>query len=149
MKVGGSGCEVRARTPMLKMIGYGVVAWAVPYVTALALMGLMISDPTAFKTVMVVEGALVGTVLACQYFRTVRARFLREGILLGVVWVSTSWALDFVALVPFADLTAWRYFVEIGFRYLGIFAPTVGIGYILTQRLERTRTTAGSLPTAA
>jgi hypothetical protein len=34
-------------------------------------------------------------------------------------------------------MTARRYFVEIGFRYLGILPPTVAIGYVLRERLEQ------------
>jgi hypothetical protein len=41
------------------------------------------------------------------------------------VWIVTNWALDIIALMPFVDLTAWRYFVEIGFRYFGIFSTTI------------------------
>jgi hypothetical protein len=129
---------------MLRKVGYGVIAWAVPYVTAIPLMGLMVSDLTAFRTIMIVEGAFAGAFLACYYFRTVQTRFLREGITLGLVWIVTNWALDFIALVPFADLTAWRYFVEIGFRYLGIFSTTIAIGHILEQRLARVHTGAPS-----
>jgi uncharacterized membrane protein YpjA len=103
-------------------------------------MDLMVGDRAAFTTVMIVEGALVGTVLACEYFRTVQAAFLREGIVLGTVWVGVNWALDFAALVPFADLTVWRYFVEIGFRYFAMFASTVALGYVLASRLERATT---------
>ena len=122
---------------MVKQIGYGIVVWTVPYVTAVALMDLMVNDRTAFTTVMIVEGALVGTVLACNYFRTVQKAFLREGIALATVWLCVNWALDFAALVPFADLTIWRYFVEIGFRYFAMFAPPVALGYVLATRLER------------
>jgi hypothetical protein len=82
---------------MVKRIGYGVVVWAVPYVTAVALMDLMVSDHAAFTTVMIVEGALVGTVLACEYFRSVQTAFLREGIWLATVWIGVNWALDFAA----------------------------------------------------
>jgi hypothetical protein len=130
---------------MLRKIGYGIVVWTVPYVTALPLMGLMFSDRVAFQTIMVVEGAVVGTFLACLYFQPIHTRFLREGVVLGLTWIAISWALDFVALVPFADMTAWRYFVEIGFRYLGILAPTVAIGYVLRERLERPTMAAGAM----
>jgi len=134
---------------MLRMIGYGVVAWAVPYVTALPLMWLMFSDRMAFQTIMIVEGSLVGAFLAVQYFCTVETAFLRKGILLGAVWLGTAWALDFVALVPFADMTAWRYFVEIGFRYLGMFAPTMAIGYTLRTRQKQCAGVAGTMPEVA
>jgi hypothetical protein len=134
---------------MLKKIGFGVVAWAIPYVTSLPLLWLMFSDRNAFQTIMIVEGSLVGAFLACQYFRTVERAFLREGLLLGLVWVATSWFLDFVALVPFADITAWRYFVEIGFRYLAMFAPTVAIGYTVAERQPRRLRATDVLPKAA
>ena len=122
---------------MLRKIGYGVVVWAVPYVTALALMDLMTTDRVAFQTVMIVEGALVGSLLTWQYFRTVTAHPLREGVVLATVWLLISWTFDFVALVPFAGMSAWRYFVEIGFRYLGMFALPVTVGAVLGSRIDR------------
>jgi hypothetical protein len=122
---------------MLRRVGYGVVAWVVPYVTAVALMGLMVTDRIAFQTIMIIEGALVGCWLACRYFRQVNTGFFREGVALGATWVATNWLLDFVALLPFSELTIWRYFVEIGFRYIGMFATTVAVGYVLSDRIER------------
>jgi hypothetical protein len=122
---------------MLRRLGYGVVAWVVLYVTAVAVMGLMVTDRIAFQTVMVVEGALVGSWLAYRYFRQVNTGFLREGVVLGATWVATNWLLDFVALLPFSEMTLWRYFVEIGFRYIGMFATTVTVGCVLWDRIER------------
>ncbi len=119
---------------MLKRIGYGLILWVVPYVTAIPLMGLMKSDVTAFKTIMIVEGALLGAVLTVLYFLHVQADFLREGMMLAVVWIAVNWLLDFVALLPFSGHTVPRYFIEIGLRYLAIVAPTVAVGYVLERR---------------
>ena len=60
---------------MFRRIGYGVIVWTVCYVTAIVLMDLMVSDRPAFQTIMLLEGALVGSVLACLYFRDVNAGF--------------------------------------------------------------------------
>jgi hypothetical protein len=38
---------------------------------------------------------------------------------------------------------------EIGFRYLAMFAPTVAIGYILGERLQRRVGSEGVLPKVA
>ena len=122
---------------MFRKIGYGVVVWAVLYVTAVALMGLMVTDRIAFQTIMIIEGAIVGSWLACRYFRHVNSGFLREGVVLGATWVATNWLLDFVALLPFSEMTIWRYFVEIGFRYIGMLVTTVAVGYVLWERIER------------
>jgi hypothetical protein len=123
---------------MLKRIGFGVVLWAVPYVTAIPLLPLMQSDLIFFKTIMIVEGALLGGLLTAIYFLKVQTSYLREGILLAAIWVTLGWLLDFVALLPFTHQTVPRYFMEIGLRYLAIAAPTVTVGYVM-QRQIRTR----------
>jgi uncharacterized membrane protein YpjA len=122
---------------MLKKIGYGVVLWAVPYVTAIPLLPLMRSDLIFFKTIMIVEGTVVGALLTVLYFLKVPGNYLREGIQLAVVWIVLNWLLDFVALLPFVPLTWPRYFIEIGLRYLAIAAPTVAVGYVLQKRMTK------------
>jgi hypothetical protein len=94
----------------------------------------MKSDLILFKTIMIVEGAIVGGVLTALYFLHVKEEYLQEGITLALVWIAVSWLLDFVALLPFANLTIPRYFIEIGLRYLAIVAPTVTVGYVLQRR---------------
>ena len=83
-----------------------------------------VGHPLAFKTI--VEGALAGGLLTVLYF-------LCEGVLLANSWIAVNWLLDFMALLPFADITVPRYFLEIGLRYLAIVAPTVSVGYVLER----------------
>jgi uncharacterized membrane protein YpjA len=122
---------------MMKKLGYGLVLWVIPYVTAIPLLGLMKSDLIVFKTIMIVEGAMVGAVLTALYFIGVKKDFLYEGIVSAIVWIAVNWLLDFVALLPFTELTLPRYFLEIGLRYLAIVAPTVAVGYVLERRARR------------
>jgi uncharacterized membrane protein YpjA len=119
---------------MLKKIGYGLILWVIPYVTAIPLLPLMRSDLVFFKTIMVVESSIVGAVLAASYFQSVERNFLREGIVLAAVWIVMNWLLDFVGLLPFSDLSLGRYFIEIGLRYLAIAALAVAIGYVLQKK---------------
>jgi hypothetical protein len=118
----------------LPTTGYGVVAWAIPYITSLALLPLIRSDPALFKTIMVVEGSLVGALLAVVYFETVRHDYVREGLLLGATWIVVSWILDFAGVMPFVEMTPARYFVEIGFEYLAMLASPAAIGLVLDRR---------------
>lgn len=124
---------------MLKKIGYGLILWVIPYVTAIPLMGLMQTDLIFFKTIMIVEGALVGGILSALYFQGVRGGFLREGVITSVVWMFVNWGLDLVALLPFSGHSIPRYFIEIGARYLAIVAPLVTIGYVLEHRSQQNR----------
>lgn len=117
-----------------RRLAYGVVAWAVPYATALAILPLSRTDPALFKTIEVTVGPIVGTILAVAYFESVTHGFLREGLLLALVWIVENWLLDFVGVLPFTRLTVSRYFLEIGLVYIGMLAPTVGIGYVLERR---------------
>ncbi len=119
---------------MMKGIGYGAILWMSPYVTAIPLLSLMKTDLLLFKTIMMLEGALVGAALMVWYFLDVKGEYLREGIRLAAVWMLVGWLLDFVALIPFAELTLPRYFIEIGLRYLAIAAPTVAVGFVLERR---------------
>ena len=124
---------------MLRRVGYGVILWAVPYVTAIPLLSLRETDPIFFKTIMVVEGALVGGILSALYFQKVRGRFLHEGIITSVVWIFVNWGLDLIALLPFTGHTVQRYFIEIGALYLAMAAPLVAIGYVLEHKLQEHR----------
>lgn len=124
---------------MLKKIGYGVILWAIPYVTAIPLLPLMRSDQPFFKTIMIVEGSIVGAALAVMYFKSVEREFLREGMALAAVWIVVNWVLDFVGLLPFSDLSPVRYFVEIGLRYFAIAALVVAMGYVLDEKLTAGR----------
>ncbi len=120
---------------MLKRIGYGLILWVIPYVTAIPLLSLRDSDQLFFKTIMVVVGSLLGGVLSALYFRGVTSRFLREGLITSIVWMVVNWGLDMVALLPFTGHTIPRYAIEIGALYLAMAAPLVSIGYVLEQKL--------------
>lgn len=119
---------------MFRKIGYGLVLWVIPYVTAIPLLPLMQRDLVFFKTIMIVEGTLVGAVLTAAYFLRVERNFLREGVVLAAVWILLNWALDFAALLPFTKMPLDRYFIEIGARYLAMAAPTVVAGFLLERR---------------
>ncbi len=122
---------------MLKKIGFGIILWAIPYATAIPLLGLNQSDQLFFKTIMIVEGSIVGAVLAAVYFVRVRRDFLREGLVLGAVWIVVNWILDYAGLIVLTGMPLGRYFAEIGLRYIAMAAPTVAIGYVLERRLAQ------------
>ena len=121
---------------MLKKIGYGLIVWVIPYVSAIPLLGLMETDPIFFKTIMILIGSIVGAICAVLYFNKVEKDFLKEGIILGVVWIIVNWLMDFAALLPLSKMPYGQYFMEIGLRYIGMLTPTVAIGYILSKKIK-------------
>lgn len=119
---------------LIRQLGYGIIVWAVPYATSLALIPLIQRDPTFFGTIMIVEGSIVGTMLAVAYFQHAPRADAVHGVMLGSVWMIENWLLDFVGVVPFTHTTIERYFLDIGLRYVPMVAIAAAIGYAWRKR---------------
>ena len=119
---------------MSRKIGYGLILWLIPYLTAIPLLPLYTTDQTFFKTIMVIEAGILGAILTVLYFRKIEKDYLSEGILLGVVWLLVNWLLDLVVLLPFSHMPIDQYFLEIGLRYLNAPAITLAVGYALNRK---------------
>lgn len=122
----------------LKIIFFGFITWAIPFITAIPLMSLMTSDPALFKTIMVVTGGLTGMALTVYYFKDIKEQHLRQGIIVGVAWLIINWLLDILILLPLSKQPILRYFLEIGLEYSNIPIMTIGTGYLL-QTIKKSR----------
>ncbi len=126
-------------TEYAKLIGFGILAWLLPFLLAIPLYsqeGEPLYDIFLIKSVLLVFSAALGTFLILVYFRSVRTRFVREGVLLGGVWLLINWVLDAVVLLPLSGMDAGTYMGEIGLRYLTIPIIAVGIGYAAEQAVR-------------
>ncbi|MDN7012111.1 hypothetical protein FGW20_03430 [Methanoculleus sp. FWC-SCC3] len=65
-----------------------------------------------------------------------RNHFVREGALLGGVWLLINWALDAAVLLPLSGMDAGTYMGEIGLCYLMIPIIALGIGYAAEQAVR-------------
>lgn len=120
-----------------KNIFFGILVWIIPFVISFAFYspsGELTIDKIFFKTIMIVIGISNGIFLIVKYFKSVENNFLKEGILLGISWLLINWVLDFVVLIPMADISYWTYFTEIGFRYLSFPIISIGIAYLLKHK---------------
>jgi galactitol-specific phosphotransferase system IIC component len=84
--------------------------------------------------VVVVAVTVLSTTL---YFKKTEAKFLREGVWLGIVFLVISLAIDLLMFswgpmaMPLID-----YIKDIGFTYLLIPVITIGMGYLLRSKLR-------------
>ena len=123
----------------VKLVGFGILTWLLPFVLSIPLYspeGVPLYDIFLIKSVLLVFSAALGTFLILVYFRGVRDRFVREGTLLGGVWLLINWALDAAVLLPLSGMDAGTYMGEIGLRYLMIPIIAVGIGYAAEQAVR-------------
>ena len=93
--------------------------------------GRLSIDIFLFKTIMIVLGAVIGAVFLILYFKRVDENHLREGIILGLIWLAVNWGLDLIVLVPMSKMSLGVYFSQIGLRYLNIPIYSFTIGYLL------------------
>lgn len=114
---------------------YGFLVWVIPFVVAFLIFPLRTSDRPFFESIMPVAVTVAMVIFAVLYFKKVEANFLKEGILLGIVFFAVSIVIDLLMFskgpmaMPFLD-----YIKDIGFTYLLIPTITIGMGYILDKK---------------
>ena len=124
------------KTPLLKALAYGFILWLVPFLAALALYQVRNTDRIFFETLMPIIITLVAVILAYFYFKGVKANFLKEGIIIGILWPVISIVLDLLMFTwgPMAMSPA-DYMKDIGLTYLVYTIIMIGIGYLLEKKV--------------
>ncbi len=121
----------------LRMIIYGILIWLIPFVVSFFFYtkdGKLAIDIFLFKSIMIVVGTASAAWLLISYFKKVKAGFLREGIVVGAVWLGISIVLDLLVLIPMSGMAISDYFAQIGLRYLAIPAMTIAVGTALANK---------------
>lgn len=118
----------------LKMFVYGLITWIIPFVTSFLFFNMETQqlniDELFFKSIMIVEGGVVGVFLLVHYFWKISDRFVREGITVGLCWFLINIVLDVIVLLPMSQMDFGTYFQQIGMRYLLIPIISTGMGYV-------------------
>ncbi len=120
-------------TSVRKAILFGFFIWLVPFVVALVIFPLRESSRSLFESIMPVVVATVTVTLAVRYFRQVTHDYVREGVLIGVLWLAICVLIDapLMLLSGPMQMTLGEYMGDIGLTYVIIPVITVGIGAAL------------------
>ncbi len=124
-------------TQPIRALLYGIISWAVPLAISIGFVdqtGQFRTDIRFFKSVMFVTATATAAMLLVSYFRGVKSGFLREGLLLGLLWLAMNLVLDLTVLVPTTGMSLRDYAFQIGFGYLAIPVITVLVGRVLEQK---------------
>lgn len=120
----------------LKIVFYGFLAWLIPFVASFFFYskeGLTI-DIFLFKTIMIIVGSISAAVLLVSYFKKISSAYLKEGIIVGIIWFGLNIILDLLILIPMSGMSIPDYFTQIGLRYLAMPAMSIAIGAALTNK---------------
>ncbi len=117
-------------------LALGFLLWLVPFIISLAISPLHTSDRVFFETIMPVVITLAVVALSYLYFNGVKGEYLKEGIIVGIIWLAISLIFDLLMFSwgPMA-MSFMDYMKDIGLTYLIYPIVTIGIGYLLEKRL--------------
>ncbi len=121
----------------VKLIGYGVVLWLVPFLVSFFLytpQGTPILSVALFGKIMMVTITALTVVLLFKYFKNITADYTKEAMQVGIAWLVISVVLDVVILVPFAKMNLGTYFAEIATGYLVIPILAFFTGHLLEEK---------------
>jgi hypothetical protein len=124
---------------VLKIIIYGFLTWLIPFIVAIFFYtpgGELVIDIFTFKTIMIIVSSLCATILLVLLFLTIFNNFLKEGIIIGLVWLILNWILDALILLPMNGMDLTTYFSQIGLRYLVIPVTAIGFGFIIEKKVS-------------
>lgn len=116
-------------TSVRRALLFGFLIWLIPFVAAFLIFPLRESSRPLFESIMPVAITVPTAVLGVRYLRNVRHGLVREGILLGLLWLAISIVIDapLMLLGGPMRMTVGAYVADIGITYLIIPAVTVGL----------------------
>lgn len=112
-----------------KALFLGVFIWLIPFAVAFLIFPLRESSRPLFESIMPIVLALATVGLGIRYLRRVSHNVVKEGVLLGLLWLGMSVVIDLPLMLlggPM-QMTVGEYAADIGVTYLMIPVITIGI----------------------
>jgi hypothetical protein len=119
---------------ILRIALLGFLLWLICFIIAVIVWPLHDSQFMLFKSIMIVSGTVVGVLLLARYFKGVSSGFVKEGVVVGVIWFVVNIVLDLIVLVGLLKTPLIEYLISPGVGYLCMPAMSIGVGYILNRK---------------
>ena len=124
----------------LKISLFGFIVWLIPFIVSVAIFSIHETQRPLFESIMPIVITTCVVFFSILHFRITKTDFLREGFLLGIVWLLINIVLDLLLFMegpmkmPLAD-----YFKDIGLTYLIIPLVSVGFGFLLENKITENK----------
>jgi hypothetical protein len=127
--------EIVLMNKYLKIVLYGFLVWLVPFVVSFFIYPLKTAGSPLFESIMPLVISLTVVVLAFLYLKNLEGDYVKEGVMIGVVWFIISIVIDLLLfLSPSAmQMRLIDYMADIGVTYLMIPFITVGLGLMAAE----------------
>lgn len=123
----------------LKIVIFGFLVWLVPFAVSFLVFPLKASMRPLFESIMPLILTIVVITLTYYYMKNLNANFVKEGIVIGIAWYIINIAIDLVMFLPASpmQMSFADYMMDIGLTYVMIPVITIGMGYLLSSKLEK------------
>ena len=121
----------------IRNFGYGFLTWLIPFVASFFFYskeGGLTIDIFLFKSIMIVVGSISAAILLVYYFKKVNTSYFKEGLIVGLTWLSINILLDLLILIPMSGMSIADYFTQIGIRYIVIPVMSIMVGTVLSNK---------------
>ncbi|MEN6591891.1 MAG: hypothetical protein ABFC12_01455 [Methanobacterium sp.] len=117
---------------ILEIIGFGFIVWLIPTIVTYFASNAGSVQLYDFTASVAIGGSAV--VLSYIYFKDITSHFVREGIIIAIVWLIITLVLDMVLIFLGVSKTSLiEYTVTVVPLYVIIPAITIGFGLYLDQ----------------
>lgn len=112
-----------------RVLGLGLVAWLAPFVVAFLSFPFRESARPLFESIMAVAVTATAVLLGLVYIRRLDGVFVREGLLLGLIWFTMCVVIDapLMLLGGPMKMSFGEYMADIGLTYASIPVVTWGL----------------------
>lgn len=114
---------------------FALAVWIIPFVVAMFIFPIRESNRPLFESIMPVAVGIAVVIFTILYFKKVESNFVKEGVLLGIVFFCVSFIIDLSMFMwgPM-KMSFGEYLSDIGVTYLLMPVITIGFGYFLQKK---------------
>ena len=122
----------------LKIVLFGFLVWLIPFTVSFLVFPLKATRRPLFESIMPLVLSIVVITFAYYYMKNISIDYVKEGILIGIIWFIINIAIDLFMFLPPSPMQMGisDYMMDIGIIYLMIPAITIGIGYMAQNKAQ-------------
>ncbi len=122
----------------LKIILYGFLVWLIPFGVSFIIFPLKTSIRPLFESIMPLILSIGVITLAYHYLKNLNADFIRNGLLIGILWYIINIAIDLFMFMPASpmQMSFLNYMMDIGLTYVIIPVITLGMGFMAHNKSD-------------
>lgn len=120
---------------IFKIIIFGLIVWLIP--TLVTLLISYLNELYLFDVISAIAIAVTVIVFAYLYFKDIQSHFIKEGVIIGIVWLLISLILDIILIfLGITKLSLNEYAIYVAPLYIIIPAITIGFGLYKDQMVS-------------